>query len=89
MGGLGKNIPVKTISKEKLSKGLNIIELIFQNGLVSSKSEVRRILKNNGIRVNDNVINNEKKIINMENVSKDNSIKLSIGKKNHLKVKII
>ncbi len=88
-GGLGKNIPVKTISKKKLSEGINIIELIFQNGLASSKSEVRRILKNNGIRVNDNVINDEKKIINMENVSKDNSIKLSIGKKNHIKVKII
>ena len=88
-GGLGKNIPVKTISKKKLSEGINIIELIFQNGLVNSKSEVRRILKNNGIRVNDNVISDEKKIINMENVSKDNSIKLSIGKKNHLKVEII
>ena len=88
-GGLGKNIPVKTLSKKKLSQGINIIELIFQNGLVNSKSEVRRILKNNGIRVNDNVISDEKKIINMENVSKDNSIKLSIGKKNHLKVKII
>ena len=88
-GGLGKNIPVKTISKKKLSQGINIIELIFQNGLVNSKSEVRRILKNNGIRVNDNVISDEKKIINMENVLRDNSIKLSIGKKNHLKVKII
>ncbi len=88
-GGLGKNIPVKTISKKKLSEGINIIELIFQNGLVNSKSEVRRILKNNGIRINDNVISDEKKIINMENVSKDNSIKLSIGKKNHLKVKVI
>ena len=88
-GGLGKNIPVKTIGKKKLSQGINIIELIFQNGLVNSKSEVRRILNNNGIRVNDTIISDEKKIINMENVSKDNSIKLSIGKKNHLKVKII
>ncbi len=88
-GGLGKNIPVKTISRKKLSQGINIIELIFQNGLVNSKSEVRRILNNNGIRVNDTVISDEKKIINMENVSNDNSIKLSVGKKNHLKVKII
>ena len=86
---MGKNIPVKTLSRKKLSQGINIIELIFQNGLVNSKSEVRRILNNNGIRVNDNLISDEKKIINMENVSKDNSIKLSIGKKNHLKVKII
>ncbi len=88
-GGLGKNIPVKTISKRKLSQGISIIELIFQNGLVNSKSEVRRILKNNGVRVNDVVISDEKKIINMENLLEDNSIKLSIGKKNHLKVKII
>ena len=63
-GGLGKNIPMKTISRKKLSQGINIIELIFQNGLVNSKSEVRRILNNNGIRVNDTVISDEKKIIN-------------------------
>ena len=30
-----------------------------------------------------------KKIINTNDVSKDNFIKLSIGKKNHLKVKVI
>ena len=68
--------------------GINIIELIFQNGLVQSKSEVRRILKNNGIRINDEIISDEKKIINMEHVSKDNHIKVSVGKKTHLKVTV-
>ena len=88
-GGLGKNIPEKTMNKKIFVQGVNIIDLIFQNELVQSKSEARRILKNNGIRINDKIINDEKKIINMENVSKDNFIKLSIGKKNHLKVKVI
>ncbi len=88
-GGLGKNIPEKTMNKKIFVQGVNIIDLIFQNELVQSKSEARRILKNNGIRINDKTINDEKKIINMENVSKDNFIKLSIGKKNHLKVKVI
>ena len=88
-GGLGKNIPEKTMSNKELIQGVNIIDLIFQNKLVQSKSEARRILKNNGIRINDSIIGDEKKIINMNDVSKDNFIKLSIGKKNHLKVKVI
>ena len=88
-GGLGKNIPEKKIEKKIISDGINIIELIFQNNLVQSKSEARRILKNNGVKINDVVINDEKKIINIEDVQENNYIKLSIGKKNHLKVKVI
>ena len=88
-GGLGKNIPEKKMSNKEFIQGVNIIDLIFQNKLVQSKSEARRILKNNGIRINDSIISDEKKIINMDDVSKDNFIKLSIGKKNHLKVKVI
>ena len=88
-GGLGKNIPEKKMSNKEFIQGVNIIDLIFHNKLVQSKSEARRILKNNGIRINDSIISDEKKIINMNDVSKDNFIKLSIGKKNHLKVKVI
>ena len=88
-GGIGKNIPEKIMSNKEFIQGVNIIDLIFQNKLVESKSEARRILKNNGIRINDSIIIDEKKIINMNDVSKDNFIKLSIGKKNHLKVKVI
>ena len=88
-GGLGKNIPEKKIKKNIISNGINIIELIFQNNLVQSKSEARRILKNNGVKINDVVINDEKKVINIEDVQENNYIKLSIGKKNHLKVKVI
>ncbi len=88
-GGLGKNIPEKTIEKKIISQGINIIELIFKNDLIQSKSEARRILKNNGIKINDNIISDEKKIINMNDVLEGNYIKLSIGKKNHLKVKVI
>ena len=87
-GGLGKSIPEKIIERKIISQGINIIELIFQNGMVQSKSEARRILKNNGVKVNDNVISDEKKIIDINDVQ-NNYIKLSIGKKNHLKVKII
>ena len=88
-GGLGKYIPEKKMGKKTFVQGINIIDLIFQNELLKSKSEARRILKNNGIRINDKIITDEKKIIYMSDVLKDNFIKLSIGKKNHLKVKVI
>tara|TARA_Y100000590_G_scaffold221801_1_gene251058 strand:+ start:195 stop:1436 length:1242 start_codon:yes stop_codon:yes gene_type:complete len=88
-GGLGKSIPEKKISKKIILQGVNIIELIFQNGLAQSKSEARRILKNNGIKVNDKIISDEKKIVNMEDIFEDNYIKLSVGKKTHLKITVI
>ena len=78
----------RNTSDVDVKKFLKYFELIFQNGMVQSKSEARRILKNNGVKVNDNVISDEKKIIDINDVQ-NNYIKLSIGKKNHLKVKII
>ena len=87
-GGLGKNIPEKKITKKVILQGIKIIDLIFQNGLTQSKSEARRILKNKGIRVNDLVVSDENKIVNIEDIS-NNQIKISVGKKTHIKVKVI
>ena len=88
-GGIGKEIPEKKISKKLISKGINIIDLVFQNGLSSSKSDARRMLKNKGIKIDDQIISDEKKIIGLEEFSEKNHIKLSIGKKTHLKVTVI
>jgi len=88
-GGIGKEIPEKKISRKLISKGINVIDLVFQNGLSSSKSDARRILKNKGIKIDDQIINDEKKIIGLEEFSEKNHIKLSIGKKTHLKVTAI
>ncbi len=88
-GGIGKEIPEKKISRKLISKGINIIDLVFQNGLSSSKSDARRILKNKGIKIDDQIISDEKKIIGLEEFSEKNHIKLSIGKKTHLKVTVI
>jgi len=87
-GGIGKNIPEKKISKDSISKGINIIDLIFQNNLSNSKSEARRVLKNKGIKINDKVIDDDKKIIGINEFEGKDYIKLSVGKKTHLKVTI-
>ena len=76
------------MSKSLIVKGINIIELVFQNNILNSKSEIRRILKNKGIKINDKVIDDDKKVIGLQEFDGKNYIKLSVGKKTHLKITI-
>jgi tyrosyl-tRNA synthetase len=47
------------------------------------------MIKNNGLRINNEIITDEKKIINQQNFDNDNNMKVSHGKKQHVIVKII
>ena len=84
---LGSNLPTVKISSKDLDKKLKIIDLIILSKLENSKSEIRRLLKGNAIKINDNLINDEKFIIE-NNLFTENYIKLSVGKKRHLKIEI-
>ena len=86
---IGKNLPVVKIKKLIISNGVNILDIVLQCKLANSKSEVRRIIKNNGLKINNEVVTDESKIINLNNFDKDNNMKVSHGKKQHVIVKII
>ena len=51
-----------------------------------SKSEIRRLIKSNGIKINNQLVNDEKFIINDALFLEKRFIKLSIGKKKHFKI---
>ena len=87
-GGIGSDLPEIKIESKKIERGITILDLISDNKILSSKSEVRRAIANKGFKINDNVVDNEKKIIN-ENDFKERKFKLSYGKKKHFLVKII
>ena len=82
---LGSELPFVLIDKNQLDKKLNIIELIILSKLEKSKSEIKRLIKGNGVKINNNMVVDEKLIITKE-LFKDNFIKLSLGKKRHVKV---
>ena len=83
----GSGLPTISINQKKLSEKINIIDLVALSKLENSKSEIRRLIKGNGIKINNQVINDEKFSITKELFS-ENFIKLSIGKKRHIKVKL-
>ena len=84
---LGSELPSISINKNQLDKGLNIIDLIILSKLENSKSEIRRLIKGNGVKINNQSIADEKLIITQD-IFKDNNIKLSLGKKRHIKVEL-
>ncbi len=47
------------------------------------------MIKNNGLKINNEVVTDETKIINQDSFNQDNIMKVSHGKKQHVIVKII
>jgi tyrosyl-tRNA synthetase len=86
---IGKNLPIIKINKQIAIKGINILDLVLQSKLAKSKSEIRRMIKNNGLKINNELIKDEKKIINQDNFIDGNNLKVSHGKKQHVIIKII
>ena len=84
---LGSNLPKIKIRSKDINKSLTIIELVVLSKLENSKSEIRRLIKGNAVKLNDQIISDEKLIINNK-LFKNNYLKLSIGKKRHIKVEL-
>ena len=86
---VGADLPTLVLKKEQVINGINIIDLVTATNLSNSKSEVRRMIKNKGIKVNNETIESDKFSISLNNFSQENFLKLSHGKKHHVIVKII
>jgi len=85
---LGANLPTVKVKSQDLNKKIGIIDLIILSKLENSKSEIRRLFKGNAIKINDKLIKDEKLIITND-LFNENYIKLSIGKKRHIKIELV
>ena len=88
-GSIGDDLKTVLIKKQMIDQGVNIIDLVLQSELFISKSEIRRTIKNKGIKLNNNAVEDEKKIISFSNFEGKDYLKLSHGKKKHVIIKII
>ena len=85
----GVGLPVIEIKQSQINQSLDIVNLILLSNLESSKSEIRRIIKNKGVKINNSTIDDEKLIITSSLFDKAKSFRLSLGKKRHIKVELI
>ena len=82
----GENLP--DIKIDIPNTGFDIVNLVSVIDNKLSKSEIRRLIKSNGIKINNETISDDKFEISNELLKKNNFIKLSIGKKKHYKIVI-
>ena len=69
---------IDTINAEK--ENFDLIQIVVDKGLVSSKSEFRRLLAQGGVKIND------KKITKEEFLPKEGELVVQIGKKKFIKI---
>ena len=84
----GSNLPSIKLKRSFLKNNLNIVELVIISKFENSKSEIRRLIKGNAIKIDNKIIENEKFLINEKNFN-ENYLKLSVGKKRHIKIELI
>ena len=84
---LSSNLPSIKLKKRDVNNNFTIIDLVILSKLEKSKSETRRLIKGNAIKVNDKIISDEKLIITDE-IFHNNYLKLSVGKKRHIKIEL-
>ena len=84
----GSNLPSIKIDASSLKDKLNIIDLVIISKFENSKSEIRRLINGKAIKINNEIILNEKTIVDKSFFNK-NYLKLSIGKKRHIKIELI
>ena len=87
--GAGDDLPEIKMKESNFKTGIKILELLFSSKIMSSKSEARRSIKGGAIKINNQILSDENKIILLDDFDDNKNLKISFGKKKHYILKII
>ncbi len=85
--GVSENLPEIEITADKLSPGIAVYELLVLAGFAASNGEARRLIKGNGVSVNDGKVSDDNAKLTTADFAQG-FVKLSKGKKQHVLVKV-
>ena len=88
-GAIGEALPSFDVTRAELDEGLWVVEALRKSELVTSNGEARRLIKNNGARVNDAVVGDADLRLGAGDVGDDGVIKLSSGRKRHALLRVV
>ncbi len=64
-GGDSENIPTSELEKARFEEGIPLLDLLLEVGLIPSKGEGRRLVQQNGIALQDQVVSEFGKVIQL------------------------
>ncbi len=80
-GGVGDDLPTVEITAEDIGDGISIVQLLVKSGLSKSGKEAKRLIADNGAKLNDAPLNSAGTLLTVDDFSA--AVKLSAGKKRH------
>lgn len=86
-GAMAEGLPELDIPRTEIEPGIAVSELLRRAGLCASGGEARRLIKNRGVRINDQLVENEQALLNPADFS-NGAVKLSAGKKKHVLLRV-
>ena len=81
-GGAGAALPTVETPRGEIS-GMRVADALRRAGLVESNGEAKRHIKAGAVAVNNAIVSDEQASLSEADISADNVIKLSVGKKRH------
>ncbi|MBO4896732.1 MAG: tyrosine--tRNA ligase [Clostridia bacterium] len=84
-GGVSADMPTAEIEESKVGDGINVVDLVVDCGLLPSKSEAKRLIKQGGLTINDNKVTDFDMTITADELKGDGIIARR-GKKAYLKI---
>lgn len=90
-GALAESLPTVEISASSLDAGLGVLTAFGPEyaKLLPSTGEARRQVKSGGLRVNDQIVTDERGVLRTANLTPEGVIKLSFGKKRHVLLRAV
>ncbi|KZX92681.1 MAG: tyrosine--tRNA ligase [Sulfitobacter sp.] len=85
-GGVGGDLPTLTLSAADVGDGVSIVQLLVKSGLAGSGKEAKRLIAENGARIDDQPLTDAGMMLDASALS--SPIKLSAGKKRHALVQV-
>ncbi len=85
-GGVGDDLPTVALSHDEVGEGISIVQLIVRTGLAKTGKEAKRLIAENGARIDDAPLTDAGLMIDAAALAQP--IKLSAGKKRHALVKL-
>ncbi|MFY1711477.1 tyrosine--tRNA ligase [Tritonibacter mobilis] len=85
-GGVGDDLPTLSLSAAELGEGISIVQIIVKSGLAKSGKEAKRLISENGARLDDAPLTDAGLMIDAAALA--SPIKLSAGKKRHALVQL-
>jgi tyrosyl-tRNA synthetase len=81
-----ENVPTISIGREQLADGMPVTELFKVAGLVSSANEARSLIAQGGLSINGEPVSDPRDRVGEDALQNGGSIRLSRGRKRHMRV---